>query len=72
MHMLDLAGTWWAAVIILSTTLLGCAIGYGVWQWNHAPRDAETMRRKDAATRANFKESAVEERTMSGEPVDKP
>lgn len=71
MNMLDLAGTWWAVVIVIATTLLGCAIGYGSWQWKHAPRDAETMRRKAEATRENFKEGAIEQVSLTGEPVDK-
>jgi hypothetical protein len=64
MNMLDLAGTWWVAVIVLSTTILGAGLGYGIWASRHAPRDARTMRVKDAATRRNFEEGAVEERPL--------
>lgn len=64
MNMLDLAGTWWALIIILSTTILGAGLGYGVWAARHAPRDAKTMRKKDAATRENYSDHAVEERPI--------
>ena len=30
-NMLDLAGTWWTAVIVLSTAILGAGLGYGMW-----------------------------------------
>lgn len=62
--MLDLAGTWWAAIIVLSTTLLGAGLGYGVWATRHAPKDARTRQKKDAATRENFADDAVEERPI--------
>lgn len=62
--MLDLAGTWWALVIVLSTVMLGAALGYGVWAARHAPRDRKTMREKDAATRENYRDDAVEERPI--------
>ncbi|WP_162918276.1 hypothetical protein [Taklimakanibacter deserti] len=64
MNMLDLAGIWWAVVIVLSTTILGAGLGYGVWAARHAPRDAKTLREKDAATRRNFDDAAVEERPV--------
>ena len=63
-NMLDLAGTWWAVIIVLSTTILGAGLGYGIWAARHAPRDARTMQKKDAATRANYDEGAVEERPL--------
>jgi hypothetical protein len=62
--MLDLAGTWWALVIVLSTTILGAGLGYGIWAARHAPRDRKTMREKDAATRENYSDHAVEERPI--------
>ncbi|MGE0006532.1 MAG: hypothetical protein AB7S92_13170 [Parvibaculaceae bacterium] len=62
--MLDLAGTWWAAIIVLSTTILGAGLGYGVWAARHAPRDARTLQKKDAATRENYNDAAVEERPI--------
>ena len=65
--MLDLAGTWWAAIIVLSTTILGAGLGYGIWAARHAPRDVQTMRAKDAATRDNFADDAVDERSLSKE-----
>jgi hypothetical protein len=64
MNMLDLAGTWWALVIVISTTILGLGLGYGIWATRHAPRDAWTLRKKDAATRENFNNDAVEERPI--------
>ena len=64
MNMLDLAGTWWALVIVISTTILGMGLGYGIWATRHAPRDARTLREKDAATRENFKDDAVEKRPI--------
>jgi hypothetical protein len=64
MNMLDLAGTWWALVIVVSTTILGMGLGYGIWATRHAPRDAKTLREKDASTRENFKEEAVQERPI--------
>ena len=62
--MLDLAGTWWAAIIVLATAILGVGLGYGIWTTRHAPKDARTMLIKDAATRENYKEGAVEERPI--------
>ena len=64
MNMLDLGGTWWALVIVISTTILGMGLGYGIWASRHAPRDRRTLREKDAATRENFKDDAVEERPL--------
>jgi hypothetical protein len=64
MNMLDLAGTWWALVIVISTTILGMGLGYGIWASRHAPRDARTLRAKDTATRENFKDEAAEERPI--------
>lgn len=64
MNMLDLAGTWWAVVIVISTTILGMGLGYGIWASRHAPRDTRTLREKDAATRANFKDDEAEERPI--------
>jgi hypothetical protein len=64
MNMLDLAGTWWALVIVISTAILGMGLGYGIWASRLAPRDPRTLREKDAATRENFKDEAVEERPI--------
>jgi hypothetical protein len=64
MNMLDFGGLWWALVIVISTTILGVGLGYGIWASRHAPRDAQTLRKRDAATRENFKDDAVEERPL--------
>lgn len=39
-------------------------LGDGIWATRHAPRDAKTLREKDAAARENFKDEAMQERPI--------
>lgn len=59
--MIDAGGALWATITVVFVIALGAALAYGAWTWRHAPRDPETMARKDAATRRNYSEDAVEE-----------
>ena len=59
--MIDAGGSLWAVITIGFVVLLAAGIAYGTWTWRHAPRDPETMRRKNEATRRNYSADAVEE-----------
>jgi hypothetical protein len=59
--MIDAGGSLWAIITIGFVVLLGLGMAYGTWMWRRAPRDPETTRRKDEATRRNYSDNAVEE-----------
>jgi hypothetical protein len=59
--MTDAGGSLWAVITIGFVVLLAIGIAYGTWSWSRAPRDPETMRRKNKATRRNYSEDGVEE-----------
>jgi hypothetical protein len=62
--MADLGGSLWALITIGFVVVLAAGLAYGTFMWRRAPRDPLTMARKDAATRRNYSEDAVEERPI--------
>jgi len=65
--MIDLGGGLGLIITVLSVCILAAGLAYGIWASRKAPRDPLTMQRKNAATRANFSEDAVEEKPLLGD-----
>jgi hypothetical protein len=65
--MIDAGGVLWFTITVVGAIILALGILLSSQRAKHAPRDAETLRRKREATRANFSDEAVEEKPIFGE-----
>jgi hypothetical protein len=48
---MDWGGWMWFVIDVVAVAILGGAIAYGAAMWHQRPRDPETERRSDQATR---------------------
>ena len=52
---MDWGGWMWFVIDVIGVTILGVAIAYGTSMWNRRPRDPESLRRTEEATRELYR-----------------